>query len=51
MYNISSKIICNVFCRFLKPAEIEEMLDKAGMGTKLVQGMSYIPGNGDLVTE
>jgi len=30
--------------KFLKPEEIEEMLDKAGMGTKLVQGMSYIPG-------
>lgn len=30
--------------KFLKPEEVEEMLDKVGMGTKVVQGMLYIPG-------
>merc|ERR1719427_2288847 len=29
--------------KFLKPEEIEEMCDNCGMGTRLVNGMTYIP--------
>ena len=30
--------------KFLTPEEIELMLDQAGMGTKIVNGMLYVPG-------
>jgi len=30
--------------KFVQPEEAEEMLDKAGMTTRLVNGMAYIPG-------
>jgi len=30
--------------KFLTPAEVEMMLDTAGMGTKVVNGMLYVPG-------
>lgn len=29
--------------KFLKPEEIEEMCEKAGLGTRMVSGMTYIP--------
>jgi 2-polyprenyl-3-methyl-5-hydroxy-6-metoxy-1,4-benzoquinol methylase len=30
--------------KFLQPSEVEEMLNRVNMNTRLVSGMLYIPG-------
>ena len=30
--------------KFLQPSEVEEMLDRVNLNTRLVSGMLYVPG-------